>query len=71
MKKFLFIFSLFVTFSANGQIIDFLKDKAKEKASTLVGEKVIGSITTEAITTNFKDCNKTDTKSVDFVNNFI
>ena len=69
MKKLLFIFSLFVAFSASGQIIDFLKDKAKEKASTLVGEKVIGSITTEAITTNFKDCNKTDTKSADFAKN--
>ena len=34
-----------------------------------MGDKVIGAITTEAITTNFKDCNKLDTKNADFGKN--
>ena len=66
MKKFLIAFSLLFIFTANAQIIDFIKDKVKEKATTVVGEKLIGSITTEAITTNFKDCNKADVKNTDF-----
>lgn len=66
MKKILVTFSLLFIFTVNAQIIDFLKDKIKEKATTVVGEKLIGSITTEVITTNFKDCNKADLKNADF-----
>ncbi|KIA86063.1 hypothetical protein [Kaistella jeonii] len=69
MKKILVTFSLLFIFAANAQIIDFLKDKVKEKATSVVGEKLIGNLTTEAITTNFKDCNKTDVKNADFGKN--
>ena len=67
--KNLFLLFLFTTSFTNAQIFDILKDKIKDKATNLVGDKVIGSITTEAITTNFKDCNKADIKSPDFGKN--
>lgn len=67
--KNLFLLFLFTTSFTNAQIFDILKDKIKDKATNLVGDKVIGSITTEAITTNFKDCNKVDIKSPDFGKN--
>ena len=69
MKKFLFSFLFLGNIFANAQIFDLLKDKVKEKASDAVGQKVIGAITTEPITTNFKDCNKIDVKSADFGKN--
>ena len=69
MKKLLFAF-LLITFSfSNAQILDLLKDQVKNKASMLVGDKVIGAITTEAITTNFKDTNKVDVKNAEFGKN--
>ncbi len=69
MKKLLLSIFLVGSVFANAQILDFLKDKVKDKATSLVGDKVIGAITTEAITTNFKDCNKVDIKSADFGKN--
>ncbi len=69
MKKLLL--SLFLTgcVFGNAQIFDLLKDKVKDKATSLVGDKVINAITTEAITTNFKDCNKMEIKNSDFGKN--
>ncbi len=67
MKKYalLLLFTL-VSLSSNAQILNALKDKLKEKATekatNLVGANAKGLITSEAITTNFKDCDKTDIK---------
>lgn len=69
MKKLILSFFLAGSILGNAQIFDLLKDKVKDKAANLVGEKVIGAITTEAITTNFKDCNKVDIKNTDFGKN--
>lgn len=69
MKKLIISFFLVGSVFANAQIFDLLKDKVKDKATSLVGDKVIGAITTEAITTNFKDCNKVDVKNADFGKN--
>lgn len=69
MKKICsFILLLFLSYG-NAQIIDFLKDKVKDKTASLVGQKLMNSITTEAITTNFTDCNKIDVKNVDLGKN--
>ena len=69
MKKLILSFLLAGSLHANAQILDLLKDKVKDKTASLIGEKVIGAITTEAITTNFKDCNKIDIKNADFGKN--
>ena len=69
MKKLLISLFVFFAFIANAQIGDFLKIKIKDKAVNVVGEQVMASITTEAITTNFKDCNRSDIKSADFGKN--
>ena len=69
MKKLLFALFLVAIVPANAQIFDLIKDKVKDKATNMVGEKMMGSITTEAITTNFKDCNKVDIKSTDIGKN--
>ena len=66
MKKLIISFFLAGSVLGNAQIFDILKNTVKDKATNLVGDKVIGAITTEAITTNFKDCNKLDTKNADF-----
>ena len=57
MKKLMLSFLLAGSLLANAQILDLLKDKVKDKTASLVGDKVIGAITTEAISTSFKDCN--------------
>lgn len=69
MKKLMLSFLLAGSLLANGQIFDLLKDKVKDKTANLVGDKVIGTITTEAVSTNFKDCNKIDVKNADFGKN--
>ena len=69
MKKLILSFFVAGSVFANAQIFDLLKNTVKDKATSLVGEKVIGAITTEAITTNFKDCNKIDVKNASFGNN--
>lgn len=66
MKKFIVSLLLLTVISVNGQIFDLLKDQVKDKATSLIGNKLMESITTEAITTNFKDCNKIDVKNGDF-----
>lgn len=53
----------------NAQILDLLKDKVKEKATNIAGNKVNNLITTEAITTNFKDCDTQNIKPADFGKN--
>ena len=69
MKKFLSVFFLATIVFANAQIFDMLKDKVKDKVANMAGDKIISAVTTEAITTNFKDCNTVDTKSADFGKN--
>lgn len=69
MKRIIQLFVLLTMFSVNAQIFDILKDKVLDKAGSLVGGKLIGSITSEAITTNFKDCNKADVKNPSFAEN--
>ncbi|MBU8881868.1 hypothetical protein KSK37_02100 [Kaistella sp. DKR-2] len=66
MKKLIFLSFLITFMCSNAQILDLLKDKVKDKTMSFAGEKVINAITTEAITTNFKDCNTTDVKSPGF-----
>lgn len=71
MRKYLFtILALCFFFQADAQILDMLKDKAKEKAAEkalgLAGSKVNNLITTQAITTNFKDCDVENIKAPDF-----
>ena len=66
MKKLIISFFLVGSIFTSAQFFDLLKDKVKDKAASLVGDKVIGVITTEAITTNFKDCNKIEVKNADF-----
>ena len=69
MKKLILSFLLASSLHGTAQILGLLKDKVKDKTASLIGEKVIGAITTEAITTNFKDCNKIDIKNADFGKN--
>lgn len=66
MKKLIISFLVLTVISVNGQIFDLLKDQVKDKATSLIGTKLMESITTEAITTNFKDCNRSDLKNSDF-----
>lgn len=66
MKKLLITVFLAAMLPVKAQIFDLLKDKVKDKTAALVGEKMMASITTEAITTNFKDTNKVDVKTTDF-----
>jgi len=53
-------------FSSQAQIFDLIKDKVKEKTTGMVGEKMMNAITSEAITTNFKDCNTSEIKESAF-----
>ncbi|MDP2453101.1 MULTISPECIES: hypothetical protein [unclassified Kaistella] len=69
MKKLILSCFLAGSVLANAQIFDLLKNTVKDKATNIVGDKVIGAITTETITTNFKDCNKIDVKNADFGKN--
>lgn len=69
MKKLLISLFLATIIPANAQIFDLLKSKVKDKATELVGDQLIASITKEAITTNFKDSNKIDLKENDFGKN--
>ena len=74
MKKLIFLFCAFIlSVQLNAQIFDMIKDKVKEKAvdkvTNLAGEKAKNLITTEAITTNFKDCDTQNIKSPDFGEN--
>lgn len=66
MKNILLLTALFLMPFSKAQFIDLLKDKVKGKAADLASEKLIGSITSESITTNFKDCNTKDIKTSGF-----
>lgn len=52
-----------------GSLKNLVKDKAVEKTTSLVGANVKNLITSEAITTNFKDCDKTNVKEANFGKN--
>ncbi len=71
MKKYLlFVFFALLSINSQAQILNVLKDKLKEKATekatNLAGSNVKNLITSEAITTNFKDCDKSSIKDPDF-----
>lgn len=67
MKKLiLFSFAFLYSVSAHAQIFDLLKDKVKDKVVASAGTKVSNMLTTEAITSNFKDCDITNIKNPDF-----
>lgn len=74
MKKCILIVFAFLFYTQmNAQVLDMLKDKikdkAKEKVTNIAGGKINNLITTEAITTNFKDCDTQNIKSPDFASN--
>lgn len=69
MKKIILTLFFGGAIFVNAQIFDLIKDKVKDQAASVVGSKVMNAITTEAITTNFKDCNKVDVKNLDFGKN--
>lgn len=74
MKKYIFIaIAMLCYYHADAQLLNVLKDKAKgtitEKATGLAGSKVSNLITTQAITTNFKDCDVQNIQSPDFGSN--
>ena len=66
MKKLMLTLFLVTGMLGNAQILNMIKDKVKDKTMSLAGDKVVNAITTEAITTNFKDCNTADVKKPDF-----
>ena len=66
MKKLFLLLLTGLVLPLNAQFMDLLKDKVKDKAAGMAGEKMINAITTEAITTNFKDCNTSDIKDPAF-----
>lgn len=45
-----------VTLFSKAQILSILKDKATEKLVSFGGSKLVNSVSREALTTNFKDC---------------
>lgn len=74
MKKVLtLLFCVFIFAGFQSQVLDLIKDKAKnlakDKVTNVAGAKVNNLITTEAITTNFKDCDDQNIKSPDTWNN--
>ncbi len=73
MKKTTLFLALMMSFLYQAQIMDLIKSKIKDKAweqtTKLAGDKVMNAITTEAITTNFKDCNIRDVKAPSFAEN--
>lgn len=74
MRKYiLFAIAILCYYQTDAQLLNILKDKAKgtitEKATGLAGSKVNNLITTQAITTNFKDCDVQNIQSPDFGSN--
>lgn len=72
--KFIFLIALItLSIDSNAQILGILKEKIKEKAveksTSLLGNNVKDMITSEAITTNFKDCNPSEIKPSTFGKN--
>lgn len=66
MKKLFLLLLISFVLPVNAQLLDLLKDKVKDKAAGMAGDKIMNTITTEAITTNFKDCNTKDIKEPSF-----
>ena len=65
MKKYILIIICLLFFNPlKSQIFDILKDKVKEKVTAVAGSKVNNLLTTEAITTSFKDCDTQNIKDV-------
>jgi len=73
MKKIMLTLFLVTATLGNAQILNMIKDKVKDKTMSFAGDKVVNAITTEAITTNFKDCNTADIKQPEFASgkNFV
>ncbi|MCL9805206.1 hypothetical protein NAT51_06725 [Flavobacterium amniphilum] len=68
MKKLLTLVFCFSFFMSNAQLLDLIKDKAKDKALNLGGDKAAKLLTKQAITTSFKDCDVKNTKPETFGN---
>jgi len=66
MKKIMLTLFIVTATLGNAQILNMIKDKVKDKTMSFAGDKVVNAITTEAITTNFKDCNTVDIKQPEF-----
>jgi hypothetical protein len=66
MRKQLVLFFCFLFFTSNAQLLDFVKDKLKDKALNLGGDKASKLLTKQAITTSFKDCDVVNIKEVNF-----
>lgn len=73
MKKIMLTLFIVTATLGNAQILNMIKDKVKDKTMSFAGDKVVNAITTEAITTNFKDCNTVDIKQPEFASgkNFV
>lgn len=73
MKKIMLTLFIATATLGNAQILNMIKDKVKDKTMSFAGDKVVNAITTEAITTNFKDCNTVDIKQPEFASgkNFV
>jgi hypothetical protein len=68
MKKLLTLLFCFSFFMSNAQLFDLIKDKAKDKALNLGGDKAAKLLTKQAITTSFKDCDVKNVKPETFGN---
>ena len=70
MKKIFVLIAMLCIGLFQAQILGALKDQlgkvGKDKAVDLLGSQVMNAITTEAITTNFKDCDTKNIKGTDF-----
>ena len=73
MKKIMLTLFIVTATLGNAQILNMIKDKVKDKTMSFAGDKVVNAITTEAITTKFKDCNTVDIKQPEFASgkNFV
>lgn len=66
MKKLVTLFFCLIFFTSNAQLFDLVKDKLKDKALNLGGEKTSKLLTRQAITTSFKDCDVVNVKKENF-----
>ncbi|MFC4817474.1 hypothetical protein [Flavobacterium sp. GCM10023249] len=66
MRKLVTLVFCFSFFVSNAQLFDLIKDKAKDKALNLGGDKAAKLLTRQAITTSFKDCDVKNVKEVSF-----
>ncbi|MFC7773725.1 hypothetical protein [Flavobacterium sp. GCM10027622] len=66
MRKLVTLVFCFSFFVSNAQLFDLIKDKAKDKALNLGGDKAAKLLTRQAITTSFKDCDVKNVKEASF-----